>query len=163
VILFLSLIFHPSPLRHTPSTSISSTPCQLSSMSHDETHTHYMQPYYSPAPSSDTGSSSTKEDGPFDPGNTPPLIFAFIAIGFIIFGLIVAFIYKRCRPLPDSQDPDERRSSLPLRRPSIQKPRLWDVWIVPNERVSDEERTKPNDWDTFVVSRTFCPCRRSVG
>lgn len=130
-------------------------------MSHDETHTHYLQPYYSPAPSPDTGSSNNKDDGPFDPGNTPPLIFAFIAVGFIIFGLIVAVIYKKCRPLPDSRDPHDQRSSVSGRRSSTQKPRLWDVWIAPNQRVSDEERTKPNDWDTLVVSRTFCPCRLS--
>jgi len=129
-------------------------------MSHDETHTHYLQPYYSPSPSPDTGSSNNGEDGPFDPGNTPPLIFAFIAVGFIIFGAIVAVIYKRCRPLPDSQDP-HRRSPVPGRRSSIQKPRLWDVWISPNQPAPDEERTKANDWDMFVVSRAFCPCRLS--
>ena len=140
------------------------TPHRLSPMSHDETHTHYLQPYYSPSPSTDPGPSHNEEDGPFDPGNTPPLIFAFIAVGFIVFGLVVAVIYKKCRPRPPPQDPEHQRSSVPSRRPSVQKPRLWDVWIAPNQRGSDEEQTKLNDWDTFVVSRIYVPvsCRRSV-
>jgi len=156
-------LYSTTPLFYnTPSSSVSSTPYQLlSPMSHDETHTHYLQPYYSPGSSTDTGPSNNhKEDGPFDPGNTPPLIFAFIAVGFIIFGVIVAVIYKKCRPLPNSPDPHQR-SSVPSRRSSIQKPRLWDVWIAPNQPASDEERTKLNDWHTFVVSRTFCPRRLS--
>ena len=160
LVLFFSLTYIP-PLLSSLSSSTSSTPRRPSAMSHDETHTHYLPPYYSPAPSSDTGSSDHKEDGPFDPGNTPPLIFAFIAVGFIIFGAIVAVIYKKYRPLPNSRDPHQR-SSVPSRRSSIQKPRLWDVWIAPNQPPAfDEERTKPNDWDTFVVSRTLCTRRLS--
>jgi len=164
VILFLSLAY----LYSTSPPSALSLPLRLLRtppaipMSHDETHTHYLQPYYSPAPSPDpVSSNSNKDDGPFDPGNTPPLIFAFIAVGFIIFGLIIAVIYKKCRPLPNTRDP--QRSSIPIRRPSIQKPKLWDVWIAPGQRATDEERTNVNDWDTFVVSRIFVCCRRSVG
>ena len=157
LILFLFLTYIP-PL---PSSVLPLLLCllvshPLSPMSHDETHTHYLQPYYSSAPSSDPQSSNKPEDGPFDPGNTPPLIFAFIAVGFIIFGLIVAVVYKKCRPTPNSRDPHHhQRSSIPIRRPSIQKPRLWDVWIAPGKRSSDEEQANVNDWDTLAVSRIF--------
>ncbi|KAF9647664.1 hypothetical protein BDM02DRAFT_3129627 [Thelephora ganbajun] len=124
-------------------------------MSHDETVTRYLQPYSSASPSSsDTQSSNSNRgngSGPFDPGNTPPLVFAFIAVGFIVFGLVIAVIYKKCRPLPDSLEPHYQRSSVPVRRPSVQKPKLWDVWTAPSQRVPDEQRTNNvNDWDTLV-------------
>lgn len=127
-------------------------------MSHEDTDTRYLQPYPSatPTPGAQSAGSNANsrgdDNGPFDPANTPPLVFAFIAVGFIVFGLVIATIYKRCRPLPNSP---HQRSSIPIRRPSAQKPQLWDVWTTPNHRVSDNERINLNDWDTFVVSRPF--------
>ena len=127
-------------------------------MSHDDTHTRDLEPYFTASPSSPTGNSrgNGNGNGPFSPGNTPPLVFAFIAVGFIVFGLVIAFVYKTCRPLPTSSEPYHQRSSVPTRRPSIQKPKLWDIWITPNQRIPDEKREKFNDWNTFVVSFFFC-------
>jgi len=125
-------------------------------MSHDETDTRYLQPYSSSFPSpggQSTNNTRGNGDGPFDPGNTPPLVFAFIAIGFIAFGLIIAIVYKKCRPLPNSPEPHNQRSSVPIRRPSARKPKLWDVWISPNKRLPGEERSNVNDWDNLLVSR----------
>lgn len=118
-------------------------------MSHDDTHTHYLppQPSTTPAPDPNLGS----DDGPFDPGNTPPLVFVFIAVGFLTFGLIVMAIYKRCRPTPDD-DPLHHRPSVPVRRPSAQKPKLWDVWIAPD---GQQKRPSVNDWESLVVSHPF--------
>jgi hypothetical protein len=125
-------------------------------MSHDETNTRYLQPHSSTFPSQSTNNSRGNGNGPFDPGNTPPLVFAFIAIGFVAFGLIIAIVYKKCRPLQNSRGPHHQSSSLPTRRLSAQKPKLWDVWIAPNQRVLDAERTSANDWDTLVVSHFSC-------
>lgn len=127
-------------------------------MSHDDTDTNHPQPYSSTSPSPDAGSTNSNrgnDNGPFDPGNTPPLVFAFIAIGFIVFGLVIAVVYKKCRPLSNSRQPNYQRSSVPIRRPSVQKPKLWDVWISPDQRVPDDGPTNVNDWDTFVVSTAF--------
>lgn len=124
-------------------------------MSHDDSVPRHLQPYtltYSASASQASNSTIGNENGngPFDPGNTPPLIFAFIALGFTLFGLVIAIIYKRCRPLPDLPPPHYQRT-VPVRRPSVQKPTLWDVWIPPNQRVPDEEQTEiDNDWDAFV-------------
>jgi len=151
----LPSLYSATPLLHT--LLLPRLPDTLSPMSHDETYTRYLQPYPSASPSPDTSSpDDVKDNGPFDPGNTPPLVFAFIAIGFIVFGLVIVIIYKKCRPPPNSaEQPRYLRSPVPLRRPSAQKPQLWDVWIAPNQHVPDEDRTNVNDWDTFVVSRVF--------
>lgn len=117
----------------------------------------------SPSPTDSQTSNDTtgNGDGPFDPGNTPPLVFAFIALGFTVFGLVIAIIYKRCRPLPSSQELNYRRT-VPANRLSTKKPKLWDVWIPPSQHVPDEEPMKDVcDWDTFVVSsRIFSTARR---
>ena len=154
--LFPLLIFdHPPLLAPSPSPLSSTLDILSPLMSHDETDTRYLQPYSSSSPSPGAQSSNNTRgngDGPFDPGNTPPLVFAFIAIGFIAFGLIIAIVYKKCRPLPNSPEPHNQRSSVPIRRPSARKPRLWDVWISPNKRLPGEERTNVNDWDNLLVS-----------
>ena len=116
-----------------------------------------------------TNTSTIGDDngnGPFDPGNTPPLVFAFIALGFTLFGLVIAVIYKKSRPLQSPPEPPYQRS-VPVRRCSVQKPNLWDVWILPIQPAVDEEQTKNvNDWDAFLVSSLFLSplarCRRSV-
>ena len=154
---FSSLIFSHPPLPTPPLPRL--PPRHPTPLSHDETHTRYLDPDY-PAPSSsssDTQSpgSSSRGDGPFDPGNTPPLVFAFIAVGFIIFGVIVAIIYRKCRPLPNSPQSHYQRSPAPSTRPSLQKPTLWDIWIAPSQPVAAEERANMNDWETFVVSRAL--------
>lgn len=150
------LIFHPLPSR-PPSPSLRLLDILSPLMSHEDKDTRYLQPYPSPSPTSgaqSAGSNNTRGDdnGPFDPANTPPLVFAFIAIGFVVFGLVIAVIYKKCRPLPNSP---HQHSSIPIRRPSAQKPKLWDVRTIPHHRVSDEERINLNDWDTFQVCRPF--------
>ena len=149
----LPLLYIPSstlpPLLRLP------TPYSPPPMSHDETHTRDLEPYFTASPSSSTGDNRGNRNGPFSPGNTPPLVFAFIAIGFIVFGLVIALVYKTCRPLPTSSEPYHQRSSVPIRRPSIQKPKLWDIWIAPNQRIPDEKRENFNDWNTFVVSFFF--------
>lgn len=122
-------------------------------MSRDDSGTRYSQPYSPPSGSGSASNNRGNGDGPFDPGNTPPLVFAFIAIGFIVFGLVIAIVYKKCRPPPNSLGFHHPRSSVPVRRPSVQKPKLWDVWIAPDRRAPDEERTNVDDWETFVVSR----------
>ena len=155
---FPAYIF-PTPLFRAPLLRL---PGILSSMSRDATDTQFLQPYSSTLPNSQ--SSNSKGDGPFDPANTPPLILAFIAVGFLIFGLVVVAIHKRCRPPPDSQDSSYQRASTPSRRPSTQKPRLWDVRMTSGQRVPDEERINANDWDAFVVSCALLGVgRRSVG
>ena len=147
------LIFHRSPLPRSLPPSLHPPDILFPPMSHDDTDTHYLQPY-SPTSSPTirpTNNNRGNNDGPFDPGNTPPLVFAFIAVGFIIFGLIIAVIYKKCHPLPMSH---HQRSSVPIRRPSVRKPKLWDIRISPNRGVPDDERTNvdSNDWDSFMVS-----------
>jgi hypothetical protein len=66
---------------------------------------------------------------------TPPTRLCFYRRRFHRFGLIIAVIYKKCRPLPTSRDPHDQLPLSPSRRPSAQKPKLWDVWIAPNQRV----------------------------
>lgn len=124
----------------------------------------FSAPY--PQPSS-TGTIGNDGSGPFDPGNTPPLVFAFVALGFTLFGLVIAVIYKRCRPSQSSQEPPYPRS-VPVTQCSGQKPKLWDVWIPTTQNALGEEQTKNiTDWDTFLVSCAFSPspvrrCRRSL-
>lgn len=150
---FPFLIFHRSP-----SPCFSLLLCVLdvlsSPMSHDDPQSEHMGPYPVTFTAPDTQATSStigNENGPFDPANTPPLIFAFIALGFTVFGLVIAIIYKRCRPLPSSLDPHYQRS-VPVGRPAVQTPKLWDIWIPPNQHVPDEEQCKnADDWDTFVV------------
>ena len=124
-------------------------------MSHEDSQSSHLEPYTYSFSASDAQTSTNpigNENGPFDPGNTPPLIFAFVALGFTVFGLVIAIIYKRCRPLSTSLEPRYQRS-IPLRRPWVEKPKLWDVWVPLDHRVSDESETGTvNDWYTFAVS-----------
>lgn len=163
---FPLLIFLLSPLPHSPPPLVSSSPI-LSPMSFDETHTRDLGPDYPTATPtwSDPQPYNTDNsgDGPFDPGNTPPLVFAFIAIGFVTFGLIVAIIYKKFRLLQNPSEPNYQRSSVPIRRPLAQKPELWDIRIAPSKPVADEERENVGDWDTFVVSCTFIGASSMIG
>ena len=123
-------------------------------MSNDDSQPRRFEPYtyISSAPNTQASNGAIGDgdgNGLFDPGNTPPLIFAFIALGFTLFGLIITVIYKRCRPLQNSPEPHHRHST----RCSVQKPKLWDVWMPADQYALAEERTKNvNDWDTFMVS-----------
>jgi hypothetical protein len=161
----------PSHSPPFPPSSVSPTP--PSAMSNDDSRPRHLEPTTMTfsAPHTLASNSTVGNDdgnGPFDPGNTPPLIFAFIALGFTLFGLVIAYIYKRCRQPRNSPDPRHQRS-VPTRPCSAQKPKLWDVWIPAEQHASDEDRTRnSNDWDNFKVSSVFCPpsvrCRRrSVG
>ncbi|KAF9788302.1 hypothetical protein BJ322DRAFT_1106310 [Thelephora terrestris] len=123
-------------------------------MSHDDPQSQHMgaDPLtFTAADTQPTTSTLGTADGngPFVPGNTPPLVFAFIALGFTVFGLVIAIIYKRCRPLPNSLNPHYQRSA-PVGRLS-HKPKFWDVWTPLNQHVPDEETSRDvSDWDTFV-------------
>ena len=131
-------------------------------MSHDDSQPRRLEPYTSSfsAPDARTSNSTIGDgggNGPFDPGNTPPLVFAFITLGFTLFGIVIAVIYKRCRSFPNPQEPLRQRS-VPVRRCSVQKPKLWHVWTPVHQPAPDQERTNDiSDWDAFLVSSVLFP------
>jgi hypothetical protein len=91
-------------------------------------------------------SSSSSNNGFLSPKASPPLILAFLAIGFFSIAMIVTFSWRRLRDGPGMMGLP-RGGGVEVRDVDIgQRPLLWDLWTEEQHHVK-----VASAWDRITV------------
>jgi hypothetical protein len=118
----------------------------------------------SSSPTSSIGSgngANSPNNAFFTPSGSPPLILAFLAIGLFAAAMIAVFGYRRIhwgRPWSVEGDVDVVERAPRRRRENFgERPKLWDVWVVPRMEVAAKDAGgRRYRWADMLV-RVFLP------